>query len=126
MDQRRKILGIVTDEEGMFDLLSKFLKREGYQVERVCHDAPANAECELLIFAPARGWNDFSEAWSSMKNRFTTLRDRKPTLIVIQSRDEKFYDDVDNVVMLQEGPLDLRQLSDCVKSHFAAAMADAA
>ncbi len=109
-NEGKNILGVITDEEAMFDLLSKFLRKEGYEVRRVVHDISEEENYALVIYAPAR-------ASSRSKNWFENLKKRKPTLLVVQSYDEDYLDDDDNVVMLSERPLNLKQLSETIKKQ---------
>jgi hypothetical protein len=109
MNEQKKILGIVTDEDAMFDLLSKFLRKEGYEAKRVSDDISEDENYALIIYAPARGSN-------RSKIRFENLKRRKPTLLVVQSYDDDgFFDD--NVVKLSDGLLNLRQLSETIKQQ---------
>ncbi|MFZ1081711.1 MAG: hypothetical protein WAO19_07280 [Candidatus Kryptoniota bacterium] len=107
---KKNILGIITDEEAMFDLLSKFLKKEGYEVARVLHDISEDENYSLVIYAPGRG-SSRSEKW------LENLKKRKPALLVVQSYDEDYFDYDDNVVSLSERPLNLRQLSETIKKQ---------
>ncbi|MGO9481367.1 MAG: hypothetical protein ACLP05_06270 [Candidatus Kryptoniota bacterium] len=109
-NEGKSILGIITDEEPMFDLLSKFLKKEGYEARRVLHNMSECEDYALVIYAPARG-SSHSKTW------FENLKKRRPTLLVVQSYDEEFFDDDDNVVKLSDRPLNLRQLSETIKKQ---------
>jgi hypothetical protein len=112
-NERIKTLGIVTDEDAMYELLSKFLKKEGYETRRVIHDVSNGENCALIIFAPARG-SSHSKDW------LEKLKNRKPTLLVVQSYDEDLFGDDENIVKLSEGLLDLKQLSETIKRQLSA------
>lgn len=101
-------LGIVTDEEAMFDLLTKFLGKEGFKTQRVSPDASEAKDLGLVILAPTRNPSP-SRSW------FENLKRVKPTVLIVQCCDEDYADVDNNVVLLKERPLNLRQLSATIK-----------
>ncbi len=101
-------LGIVTDEEAMFDLLTKFLGKEGYKTQRVSSDASETKDLGLVILAPTRNP-------SPSRNWFDNLKRVKPTVLIVQCCDEDYADVDSNVVLLKDRPLNLKQLSAAVK-----------
>ncbi|MCL4512285.1 MAG: hypothetical protein M1470_14690 [Bacteroidetes bacterium] len=107
---RKAALGITTDEQAMFDLLAKFLTKEGYGVRRVLPDVSENQDLALIIYAPTR---ELSSSTSWFKN----LKNKKPALLVVQCCNENSFDapDIDdNVIVLSEYPLNLKQLRETV------------
>lgn len=105
--EREVILGIMTDEQAMYELLAKFLVKEGYVVKRVLDDISNNEDLALIIYAPTR---DISHSASWFKN----LKNKKPSLLVVQCCNEDYFDDDDNVAVLTEHPLNLKQLGETV------------
>lgn len=105
-------LGIMTDEEAMFDLLTKFLGKEGYRTQRVSSDASEAKNLALVILAPTRNPSP-SRSW------FENLKKIKPTVLIVQCCDEDYADVAGDVVLLKERPLNLKQLSDTVKRTLA-------
>lgn len=105
-------LGIMTDEEAMFDLLTKFLSKEGYRTQRVSPDASEAKGLALVILAPTRNPSP-SRSW------FENLKKIKPTVLIVQCCDEDYADVAGDVVLLKERPLNLMQLSDTVKRTLA-------
>ncbi len=101
-------LGIMTDEEAMFDLLTKFLGKEGYKTQRVSSDASEAKDLSLVILAPTRNPSP-SRSW------FENLKRTKPTVLIVQCCDEDYADVSGDVVLLRERPLNLKQLSDTVR-----------
>jgi len=108
MNDRKYLLGIVADENAMFDLLAKFLDKEGYEVKRILPEVQDEEEFALMIYAPTRD-AERSRKW------FDTLRKKRPALLVVQLGDDDYESSEDNVVVLSERPLNLRQLSDTIK-----------
>ena len=101
-------VGIMTDEEAMFELLTKFLGKEGYDTRRVSADASEVMDVPLVILAPTRDPSR-SRSW------FANLKKRKPAVLVVQCCDEDYADVDSNIVLLKERPLNLRQLSETVR-----------
>ncbi len=101
-------VGIMTDEEAMFELLTKFLEKEGYETRRVSTDASEAMDLPLVILAPTRDPSR-SRSW------FANLKKRKPAVLVVQCCDEDYADVDTNVVLLKERPLNLRQLSETIR-----------
>jgi hypothetical protein len=108
--EKKYILGIVTDEDAMFELLSKFLNKEGYEVKRVLHEVGEVEDFDLIVHAPSR-YSDRS------KRLFKDLKGRK--LLVVQSVDKDFSEDEDGVIVLSERPLNLKQLGETIKNALA-------
>jgi len=104
--EEKRMLGIVTDEDAMFDLLVKFLSKEGYEVKRVVHEIGEEEDLALIIHAPTR----FSER---SKKFFKSSKKKK--LLIVQSVDEDNSEFGDDAVILSERPLNLKQLSDTIK-----------
>ncbi len=104
----KHVLGIMTDEEAMFELLTKFLGKEGYKTKRVSSDASDARDLALVILAPTRDPSR-SKSW------FENLRKTKPTVLVVQCCDEDYSDADNDVILLKERPLNLRQLSDTIR-----------
>ena len=105
----------------MFDLLSKFLKKEGYDVKRVLHDTLDLEDYAMLIYAPARGWSNSPEGSFRAKDWFGNLKDKKTALLVVQNYDEDRFDGDNNVAMLSDCPLNLRKLSETIKKQLSVA-----
>ncbi len=101
-------VGVMTDEEALFELLTKFLGKEGYETRRVSTDASEVIDLPLVILAPTRDPSR-SRSW------FANLKKRKPAVLVVQCCDEDYADVDTNVVLLKERPLNLRQLSETVR-----------
>jgi DNA-binding response OmpR family regulator len=101
-------VGIMTDEEAMFELLTKFLGKEGYETRRVSTNASEVIDLPLVILAPTRDPSR-SRSW------FANLKKRKPAVLVVQCCDEDYADVDSNVVMLMERPLNLKQLSETIR-----------
>ncbi|MCL5034938.1 MAG: hypothetical protein M1395_07540 [Bacteroidetes bacterium] len=105
---KRPVLGVITDEEAMYELLAKFLVKEGYEVRRASHDPLSYDDCALIVYAPTR------ESGQS-KDWFSDLMKRRRAVLVVQCCDEDYVDLDDNVVVMSERPLNLRQLSSTVE-----------
>jgi DNA-binding response OmpR family regulator len=103
------VLGIMTDEGAMYELLSKFLSKEGYDSRRVSSDASDADNLSLVILAPTRDLHR-SRSW------FDNLKKSKPTVLVVQCCDDDFAEIDESVVVLKERPLNLRQLSETIKA----------
>ncbi len=104
----RVSLGIVTDEEAMFELLDKFLGKEGYKTRRVVSDASETRDLALVILAPTRNPSR-SRSWFDNLNRV------KPAVLIVQCCDEDYADVDKRVILLKERPLNLRHLSDTIR-----------
>ncbi len=103
--EKKYILGIITDEDAMLDLLAKYLSKEGYEVKRVFHEIVDQENFDLVILASSR-YSDHS------KKFFKNLRTRK--LIIVQSADEDFSGHDDDTVVLSDRPLNLKKLSETI------------
>lgn len=108
VQDRKLAIGVMSDEEAMFDLLAKFLKKEGYEARRVLQGMSEVDDCVLIVYAPTR---DLSRS----KDWFDNLKKKKPTVLVVQCCDEDYVDAVENVVVLSERPMNLKQLGDTIK-----------
>jgi len=108
--EKKYSLGIITDEDAMFDLLAKFLSKEGYEVKRVLHEIGSEEKFDLVIYALSR-YSDRS------KKFFTNLKTKK--IFIVQSIDEDFADHDNGMIVLSERPLNLKQLSDTIKNALA-------
>ncbi len=106
---RQPVLGIATDEEAMYELLSKFLGKEGYQTKRVSTESSESKDMALVVLAPTR-------EPSRSKSWFENFRMTKPAVLVVQCCDEDYVGLGENVVLLKERPLNLKQLGDAVRS----------
>ncbi|HUI29297.1 MAG TPA: hypothetical protein VLX91_03695 [Candidatus Acidoferrales bacterium] len=104
--EKKHVLGIVADEDAMFDILAKFLTKEGYEVERVIHEIGEEEDLSLIIHAPTRS-SDRS------KNFFKNLKKKK--IIIAQSGDDEYSEIDDNTILFSERPLNLKQLSDTIE-----------
>ena len=98
----------MSDEEALFDLLAKFLVKEGYEVRRLSRNTLEIDECTLMIYAPTRDLSG-SKVW------FEKLKKKIPTLLAVQCCDEDCLEIDDNVVVFSERPINLRQLGDTIK-----------
>ena len=98
----------MTDEDAMFELLSKFLAKEGYETQRVSPVASEANGLALVILAPTRNPSP-SRSW------FDNLRKVKPTVLIVQCCDEDYADVDSDVVLLKERPLNLKQLSNTIR-----------
>jgi hypothetical protein len=105
------VLGIVTDEEAMYDLLAKFLHKEGYEVERVLHEIKEDEGLALIIHAPARISDLQSKVLGSQKIK---------KLFIGQPVDEDCLNSDDETIVLAQRPLNLKQLSDTIRMMLAA------
>ncbi len=105
--EKKYTLGIVTDEQAMFDILEKFLTKEGYEVKRVLHEISDEDDFALVIQAPTRP-SDRSVRFSK------SLKSKK--FLVVQACDEDYSDTDNNAIVLSQRPLNLRQLSETIKS----------
>lgn len=103
------VIGIMTDEEAMYELLAKFLGKEGYRTRQVISDSSDLGELALVILAPTRNPSR-SRSW------FDNLKRIKPTVLIVQCCDEDYADMDDSVVLLKERPLNLRHLSDTIRT----------
>jgi hypothetical protein len=108
--EKKYILGIVTDEDAMFDLLWKFLCKEGYEVKRVLHEV-GDEDFALLVHAPARS----SDLPKSVPKSVKTKR-----IFIGQPADDDFVNTDEDTVVLSERPLNLRKLSDMIEKMLAA------
>jgi hypothetical protein len=109
--ERKYVLGIVTDEDAMFDLLAKFLSKEGFEVKRLLHEISTNEEdFALVIYAPTR---------SSDRSKKFFKNSKKRKLLIVQSVDEDYSEFGDDTVILSERPLNLKQLSDTIRRTLA-------
>lgn len=108
--EKKYVLGIVTDEDAMFDILSKFLTKEGYEVRRVQHEITGEEDIALVIHAPTR---------SSDRSRLFLRSVKTKKLIIVQYGDDEFAEIDESAVVLSERPLNLKQLSDTVKKTIA-------
>lgn len=106
--EARVPLGILTDEEPMYELLNKFLDKEGYETRRVMSDVSDVRDLPLVILAPTRNPSR-SRSWFDNLNRV------KPAVLIVQCCDEDFADVDKRVILLKERPLNLRHLSDTIK-----------
>ncbi|MCL5020959.1 MAG: hypothetical protein M1339_04700 [Bacteroidetes bacterium] len=97
-------IGIMTDENAMFDLLSKFLVKEGYDIKRLDENTIDVEGCPLVVFAPTREFSR-SKVW------FENLKRKNPKVLVVQCCEEDTVSTDDKVVVLQDRPLNLKQLS---------------
>ncbi|MCL5267718.1 MAG: hypothetical protein M1469_06415 [Bacteroidetes bacterium] len=104
----KPVLGVITDEAAMYDLLAKFLVKEGYEVKRASHDPSADDDFALIVYAPTR-------ETSHSKDWFDDLMKKKRAVLVVQCCDEDYVDLDDNVVVMSERPLNLRQLSNTIE-----------
>ena len=98
----------MSDEEALFDLLAKFLVKEGYEVRRLSRNTLEIDGCTLMIYAPTRDLSG-SKVW------FEKLKKKIPTLLAVQCCDEDCLEIDDNVVVFSERPINLRQLGDTIK-----------
>ncbi len=98
----------MSDEEALFDLLAKFLAKEGYEVRRLFRNTLEIDECVLMIYAPTRDL-DRSKEW------IDNLKKKMPTLLVVQCCDEDYLNMDENIVVLSERPINLRQLGDTIR-----------
>lgn len=105
---KKLALGIMTDEEAMFELLTKFLAKEGYETQRVSPTASEAKDLGLVILAPTRNPSP-SRSW------FDNLKKIEPTVLIVQCCDEDYADVDSDVILLKERPLNLKQLSDTIK-----------
>ena len=101
-------VGIVTDEEAMYELLYKFLDKEGYEARRVPSDTSDAGDLALIILAPTRNPSR-SRRW------FDNLNTTKPAVLIVQCCDEDYADVDSDVVLVKDRPLNLRQLSSTIK-----------
>ncbi len=103
-------LGVITDEDAMFDLLAKFLNKEGYRVKRILQDIGGNEDFNLVIYAPSR----FTVRSKEIFRNIT-----REKLLILQSVDEDLSSPDDGAVVLSERPLNLKQLSDTIRKTLA-------
>lgn len=108
--ETKYIVGIITDEDAMFDLLAKFLSKEGYEVKRVLHEIGDEENFDLVIHAPSR-YSDHS------KKFFNDIKLKK--ILIVQSVDEDLPDHDNDMIVLSERPLNLKQLSNTIKNILA-------
>ncbi len=101
-------VGIMTDEDAMYDLLSKFLAKEGYRTDRLNEGKPETDGFSLVIYAPTR---EFSRS----KVLFENLKRKNPKVLVVQCCEEDTVLNEGNVVVLTERPLNLKQLSAAIR-----------
>ncbi len=99
----------MTDENAMFEILAKFLGKEGYQTKRVFSVPTETEDLALVIVAPTRGPNR-SGSW------IDNLKKIKPAVVIIQCCDEDYADADANVIVLKDRPLNLRQLSETIRT----------
>lgn len=111
--EKKYVLGIVTEENAMYDILAKFLTKEGYQVRRVQHEISDEEGIALVIHAPTR---------SSDRSRLFLRSVKTKKLIIVQYGDEEFAETDESAVVLSERPLNLKQLSDTIKTTLAKAV----
>jgi hypothetical protein len=111
--EKKYVLGIVTDEDAMFDILAKFLTKEGYEVRRVHKEISGEEDIALVIHAPTR---------SSDRSRLFLGSVKTKKLIIVQYGDEEFAETDESAVVLSERPLNLKQLGDTIKKTLAKAI----
>lgn len=106
IDDKKPVLGIITDEDAMYDLLAKFLVKEGYEVGRVTNRS-YDDEYVLIVYAPTR------ESTHS-RTQLDELVRRKRAVVVVQCCDEDYVDLDPSVAVISDRPLNLRQLSSMI------------
>ena len=105
--EKKSVLGIITDEDAMFELLAKFLSKEGYEVKRVLHEDDADESLSLVIHAPARSSDSSRRILQGLKMK---------KLLINQSVDEDLSRcSGDGMIVLSERPLNLKELSDTIR-----------
>ena len=107
-EEQKVPVGIVTDEEAMYELLDKFLDKEGYETRRVLSDSSDSGDLALIILAPTRNPSR-SRKW------FDNLKRTKPAVLIVQCCDEDYADVETEAVLVKDRPLNLRQLSNTIK-----------
>ncbi len=105
--ENRPVLGVIAEETAMYELLAKFLVKEGYEVRRASQNTSPEDDLALIVYAPTRDCGR-SKDW------FDELIRKKRVVLVVQCCDEDFVDLDDNVVVMSERPLNLRQLSNTI------------
>ncbi|HEY9166237.1 MAG TPA: hypothetical protein VIS48_08765 [Candidatus Kryptonia bacterium] len=110
------IVGIMTDESALAELLEKFLSKEGFSVSLVPNGKPETEEISVMVFAPTR-------EFSKTVNLFEDLKKRVPTLLVLQY-DEAGVEADENSIVLEEHPINLKKLGRAVSSLLKRATAD--
>ncbi len=101
------MLGVITDEDAMYDLLSKFLVKEGYEVRRATSGSSNGDEYALIVYAPTRE-STHSRSW------LDELIKKKRAVLVVQCCDEDYADLDQSVAVISDRPLNLRQLSSMI------------
>ncbi len=102
------VLGIMTDEDAMFELLGKFLGKEGYETRRVSLEASETEDLALVILAATRDPGR-SRSW------FENLKKTRSAVLIVRCCDEDYSDADGSAVILKERPLNLKQLSETIR-----------
>ncbi len=104
--EKKLVLGLLADEQAMFEILEKFLSKEGYLVKQVSKQVASEEGFAAVIYAPTR----HSER---LKSIFENLKCEK--ILIVQSGDEEYAVADDHTIVLSDRPLNLRQLGEMIK-----------
>ena len=105
----KKIIGILTDENEMSELLEKFVAKEGFITRLLTTDHLNTNGLSLVILAPARDTNRFRKLSESLKRDV-------PVVLVDQYDEGSDIVQDDTTVVLSEHPLNLKRLSEIISS----------